>query len=225
MRVRTLTSGRSLRPGSNTRGYHEHRAVHRQRSEGQRRGAVHEGHPAVPAVRLLRPGGADPRLPRRAVQGPQRAGVRRAPRTASRPIPTGRPSRSSTSRASSSAAATSSARCSRRASCRADEGKGPRGEGRRDGLPPLRLPRKGGAGPRGRRWSFAVVPAARVAAVLPLALLLFGFRDSSSGTDRKACTPTVGLGRMDHDADRRASPPRSSDSCMRKRAPTLRRGA
>ena len=56
---------------------HGHRAVHRQRSEEQRRGAVHEGHAAVPDVRLFRPGRADPRLPRRALQRAQRAGERR----------------------------------------------------------------------------------------------------------------------------------------------------
>ena len=137
---------RHARASNQTGHDHEHRAIHRQRSEEQRRGAVHEGHAAVPDVRLLRPGRADPRLPRRALQGPQRARVRRAARTASRPIRTGRPSRSSTSRASSSAAATSSARCSRPASCKTPaQGKGRAGEGRR--RRPERAPTHGVAAP------------------------------------------------------------------------------
>ena len=95
----------------------EHRAIHRERSEVERRRAVHEGHAAVSAVRLLRPGRADPRPRRRRLQGPERSGIRRAAQRHQGPIRTGRPFRSSTSRASSSAAATSSARCSRPANC------------------------------------------------------------------------------------------------------------
>src|SRR5215475_1753159 len=41
-------------------GY-EHRGIHRQRSEVERRGSVYEGHAAVSAVRFFRPGRADPR--------------------------------------------------------------------------------------------------------------------------------------------------------------------
>src|SRR5215831_16766513 len=41
-------------------GY-EHRAIHRQRGEVERRGVVHEGDTAVSPVRLLRTGRANPR--------------------------------------------------------------------------------------------------------------------------------------------------------------------
>src|SRR5215208_2949794 len=51
---------------------YEHRTIHRQRSEVERRRAVHEGHAAVSAVRFLRPGGADPRSRRRRLQGRHR---------------------------------------------------------------------------------------------------------------------------------------------------------
>src|ERR1035438_7614835 len=62
---------------SRTMGYapkgngYEHRAIHRQRSEGKRRRAVHEGYAAVSPVRLFRPGGADPRSRRGRLQGPE----------------------------------------------------------------------------------------------------------------------------------------------------------
>src|SRR5215467_5290906 len=47
-------------PGAKpTKVSHGYRAVHRQRSEVQRCGAVHEGHPPVPDVRVLGPGGTD----------------------------------------------------------------------------------------------------------------------------------------------------------------------
>src|SRR5215213_4949960 len=55
----------------------EHRAIHRQRSEVERRRAVHEGDAAVSAVRFFRPGGANPRPRRGRLQGPERAGIRR----------------------------------------------------------------------------------------------------------------------------------------------------
>src|SRR3954466_15502847 len=51
-----------LRPEGH--GY-EHRGIYRQRSEVERRGSVHEGHTAISAVRVLRPGRPDSRPHRR----------------------------------------------------------------------------------------------------------------------------------------------------------------
>src|ERR1700753_2758321 len=62
-------SGRFTRPKGKQ---DEHRAIHRQRSEVERRRAVHEGYAAVSAVRFLWPGRPDPRPHRRRLQRPQR---------------------------------------------------------------------------------------------------------------------------------------------------------
>src|SRR5689334_19060410 len=52
--------------GSAPEGHgYEHRGIHRQRSEVERRGSVHEGYAAISAMRFLRPGRADPRPCRR----------------------------------------------------------------------------------------------------------------------------------------------------------------
>ncbi len=61
----------------------------------QRRRAVHEGHAAVPAMRLLEPRDRDPRPSRRRLRQRRRAAGHGDPLRASRPSPTGRPSRSS----------------------------------------------------------------------------------------------------------------------------------
>ena len=84
-------SSRTLPQGKAQGRDHEHRAIHRQRSEVQRRRAVHEGHAAVSAVRIFGPGGPDSRSRRRRLQGPERARIRPNCATASRPIRTGRP--------------------------------------------------------------------------------------------------------------------------------------
>src|SRR5262249_34254078 len=55
----------AARGGAPKGNENEHRTIHRQRSEVERRRAVHEGHAAISAVRFLRPGGADPRPHRR----------------------------------------------------------------------------------------------------------------------------------------------------------------
>src|SRR5258708_33407974 len=55
---------------------YEHRAIYRQRSEVERRRAVHEGHAAISAVRFLRTGGADPRSHRGRLQGLERPRIR-----------------------------------------------------------------------------------------------------------------------------------------------------
>src|SRR3569623_14479 len=47
--------------GSAPEGHgYEHRGIHRQRSEVERRGSVHEGYAAISAVRFLRPSRPDP---------------------------------------------------------------------------------------------------------------------------------------------------------------------
>src|SRR5260370_14900292 len=56
---------------------YEHRTIYRQRSEVERRRAVHEGYAGVSAVRFLRRGGAETRPRRRRLQGPERPRIRR----------------------------------------------------------------------------------------------------------------------------------------------------
>ena len=61
-------SGRPTTAATGSKGRrHEHSGLHPQRSDQQRRGAVHEGQPAVPAVRIFGAGRADPRPYRRAL--------------------------------------------------------------------------------------------------------------------------------------------------------------
>src|SRR4051794_21144877 len=61
-----LSQPEAIGVGSAPEGHgYEHRGIHRQRSEVERRGSVHEGHTAISAVRVLRPGRPDSRPHRR----------------------------------------------------------------------------------------------------------------------------------------------------------------